>query len=173
MAIGMGLTAKQERFCREYLVDMNATQAAVRAGYSEKTAHSCGPRLMDNAGVIKKIRVLTDERARSLEITAERVLKELARVAFADPGDIVKVDERGRVKVTPTEQLTEDQRRAIQSVSQTADGVKIKMGDKLRALELVGKHIGLFIDRVEVHGNVRTETEEMPDAELDKILEGK
>jgi len=154
------------------MADMNATQAAVRAGYSEKTAHSCGPRLLDNAGVRKKIDELTKDRAKSLDITAERVLKELARVAFADPGDVVKVDSDGHVRVTPTDQLTEDQRRAIQSVSQTAEGVKIKMGDKLRALELVGKHIGLFIDRVEVHGAVKTEAEDVADEELDKIING-
>ena len=166
----MGLTAKQERFCREYLADMNATQAAIRAGYSAKTAHSIGPRLSENVGVQKKIEALKEERARSLDITAERVLKELARLAFADPTDIVSIGKNGVVTVKPTAQLTEDQRRVIQSVSETPNGIKIKFADKIRALELVGKHIGLFEERIRIESPKPVES--MTDAELEEIARG-
>lgn len=163
----MELTAKQERFCREYLADCNATQAAIRSGYSEKTAHVSGPRLLTNVSVYEKINSLKAERARSLDITAERVLKELARLAFGDPSEIVSVGKYGRITVKPTAQLTEDQRRTIHSVIQTADGLKIRFADKLRALELVGKHIGLFEERIRIEGPKPVES--LTDAELEEI----
>lgn len=167
MAIDMGLTAKQDRFCREYLADMNATQAAIRAGYSDKTAHSIGPRLLENVGVQKKVESLKAERAKNLDITAERVLIELARLAFGDPSEIVSVGKRGKVIVKPTEQLTEDQRRTIAAISETPNGLKIKFADKLRALELVGKHIGLFEERIRIDGP--KPVEKLTDAELEEI----
>lgn len=163
----MGLTAKQDRFCREYLADMNATQAAIRSGYSDKTAHVSGPRLLANVNVSKKIEALKAERAKSLDITAERVLKELARLAFGDPSEIVSVGERGKVTIKPTAQLTEDQRRTIASISEGPNGLKIKFADKLRALELVGKHIGLFEERIRIEGS--KPLEDMTDAELEEI----
>jgi phage terminase small subunit len=146
---------------------MSATQAAIRAGYSEKTAHSCGPRLLSFAGVKEKVAALQSDRAKSLEITAERVLKELARLAFFDPSEIVTVGKSGRITIKPTKEQTEDQRRAIQSVSETAEGTKIKFADKLRALELVGKHIGLFVERVQIEPPRPAKS--MTDAELEEI----
>lgn len=82
-----GLTPKQERFVREYRVDMNATQAAIRAGYSAKTAHSAGPRLLENVGVREAIDAKQQKLAAKLEITPERIEAELARYAFADAPD--------------------------------------------------------------------------------------
>ncbi len=71
------LTVRQERFVEEYLIDLNATQAAVRAGYSAKTAHSCGPRLLANAGVAAAISAAKQERAEATKIDAEYVLRKL------------------------------------------------------------------------------------------------
>ena len=75
------LTDKQARFVAEYLVDSNATQAAIRAGYSEKTAHSCGPRLLENAGVAEAIEAKRGKVLKKLELTAEKVLSDIYRLA--------------------------------------------------------------------------------------------
>lgn len=163
----MGLTAKQERFCREYLKDLCGAQAAIRAGYSPATAAATAARTLRIVKVQKKVEALKAERAKSLDITAERVLKELARVAFGDPAEVVSVRRGGRVVVRPTAELTEDQRRTIQGVSEGPNGIKIRFADKLRALELVGKHIGLFVDRVQVEP--ARPAEALTDAELAEI----
>lgn len=163
----MGLTAKQERFCREYLKDLCGAQAAIRAGYSPATAAATAARTLRIVKVQKKVEALKAERAKSLDISAERVLKELARLAFGDPTQIVSVGRRGRITVKPTAELTEDQRRTIQAVSETPNGIKIKFADKLRALELVGKHIGLFVDRLQVEP--ARPLEGMTEAELEEI----
>jgi phage terminase small subunit len=85
------LTPKQERFVAEYLVDLNATQAAVRAGYSRKTASSQGERLLRNVEVSKAIKAGQKKRVAKSEITAERVLTELAGVGFGTKSDMTKV----------------------------------------------------------------------------------
>lgn len=108
------LTAKQVLFCEEYLIDLNATQAAIRAGYSEKTANEQGARLLANVSVQEKIAELKAARAKRTEITQDTVIQELAAVAGAE--------------------------------------VKgIRAADKLKALELLGKHLGMFVERYEVN----------------------
>ncbi|BEU88683.1 terminase small subunit [Selenomonas sp. TAMA-11512] len=162
----MKLTAKQQRFIDEYLIDFNATQAALRAGYSKKTAAFIG------AQNLKKIQI-QDEIARRqrvlqvrTEISQDRVVKELARIAFADASDYVKVrteivhPKKGKpyavqtVKVKDTSELTKDQRAAIASIKQGTNGIELKLYDKTRAIEILGRHIGMFIDKVEISGNV-------------------
>lgn len=165
MAIGMKLSAKQERFCREYIIDLNATQAAIRAGYSARSANSMAARLIVKDSIQKKIRELQSERAAKLEVSAEAVVKELARLAFFDPGTVVRVLAGGVLEITPTDQLTDDQRRAVAAVSQSDGSTRIRFADKLRALELLGKHLGLFVERQEVVSKVSL-VEEMSDEEL-------
>ena len=88
------LTAKQQRFCDEYLIDLNATQAAIRAGYSKKTANEQGARLLVNVSIQKKIFELQKEREKRTEITQDSVLRELALIAFAKASDYAKVVEK-------------------------------------------------------------------------------
>lgn len=168
MAIGMKLSAKQERFCREYIIDLNATQAAIRAGYSARSANSMAARLIVKDSIQKKIRELQNERAAKLEVSAAAVVRELARLAFFDPGTVVRVLPGGVLEITPTDQLTDDQRRAVAAVSQSDGSTRIRFADKLRALELLGKHLGLFVERQEVVSRV-TQTDEMSDEQLMKI----
>lgn len=168
----MKLTAKQEAFCREYLIDLNGTQAAIRAGYAVRGARTHAARMLANANVQKKIGELQAERAERLEITADRVLQEIARVAFVDPASIVQVDRQGRVRVTPTGELTEGQRRAIQSVSQTAAGLKVRLADKLRALELLARHQGLLVERVQVSGVDEGAMGKLSIEELERLVNG-
>ena len=96
-----GLTAKQERFVQEYLVDLNATQAAIRAGYSEKRADQTGYENLRKPEIQKRIQALKDKTADKLEITAERVLQERAKIAFANAkylydGVIVRASDKNK-----------------------------------------------------------------------------
>ena len=156
----MALTPKQQRFVEEYLVDLNATQAAIRAGYSEKTAHSSGPRLLDNVGVASEIERRQSRVANKLEITAERVLTEISRMAFYDPGSLtgVRREENGDYSFDgiggpeDIRDLPEDVRRAIVGWSwDKAGNFTLKLADKGRALDQLARHLGLFNDKVDVN----------------------
>ena len=105
------LTDKQKRFCEEYLVDLNATQAAIRAGYSQKTAYRIGAELLQKTSVSEHLQKLIDERSKRTEITADRVLRELAAIAFSDRTELAQVGGHGEVNFTPTEQLSAEIKR--------------------------------------------------------------
>jgi phage terminase small subunit len=160
------LNDRQQLFVHEYLVDRNATQAAIRAGYSEKTAKQIGSRLLTNVDVVAAIDARRAAVSEKLEITQERVLQELAAIGFAKFLDFVTVKtERDTklgihpitgevvtlpagwcqyVKVLDTAELSPAQRAAVASIKQTIHGVEVKLHDKARALEMLGKHLGLF-----------------------------
>lgn len=165
----MRLNAKQSAFCNEYLVDFNAKQAAIRAGYSPRTAEQQGCKLLSKVKVQEKIAELTAERSSENKATIERIIKELCAIAFTRLTDIVYIDEDGLAKVKPTSELTDAQQRAIESISQTRYGVKIKMHDKTKSLELLGKHLGMWLDRVEVAERLKAET--LTDEQLKAIID--
>lgn len=172
----MALTAKQKRFCEEYLIDLNATQAAIRAGYSPKTAEQTASRLLRNVKVQEYMAKRQKELSRSTEITQERVIKELALIAFSNNADYAHVvekkmkaevggalvdvlDEDGKpvmyrtVEPVLTEELTEEQKRALAVIKKGRDGLEVKSCDKVKALELLGKHLGIFTDKIEANVN--------------------
>lgn len=149
----MALTPKQAQFAREYLVDLNATQAATRAGFSKKTAYSAGQRLLKNVGVAALISAGQAKRAAKLEVKSDDVLRELQTFGHLDPA--LLFDENGAF--LPLSKMPEHVRRAISSIEVEelfADkGVnriligylkKVKFWDKPKGLELLGKHISLF-----------------------------
>lgn len=138
------LTPRQERFVDEYLIDLNATQAAIRAGYSEKTAYSMGQRLLKNVEIQSVIQKRRQDRERRTEITQDRVLQELAAIAFARGTDYASVSTGGVVGIKPTDELNDTQKAAVLSIKETRNGVEIKLADKVGALELLGKHLGMF-----------------------------
>ena len=153
------LPDKREFFCREYLVDFNATQAAIRAGYSAATAGSIGHTLLKIVEVQKRLDALKAERAAAAGITAERVLQEIARLALSDSRDVVKFTrKRGRdgrklksmeVVIADFDDLTPDQAAQIAGVVQTkgkAPKIEVKIHDKVKALEMLAKHVGIFKD---------------------------
>lgn len=165
----MSINEKQKRFCEEYLIDLNATQAAIRAGYSEKTANEQGARLLANASIQEHISELMKVRSERTLVTADRVIKELAAVAFANIDDFARVeqvtytdtsiDEEGNpiytvrtrkdVNVFETELVDRDKIPAIASIKQTKEGIELKTHDKIKSLELLGKHLGMFITRID------------------------
>ena len=151
------LTEKQKRFAEEYLVDLNATQAAIRAGYSPDTANEQGSRLLANVNVKSTVDKMIAERSRRTGINADRVIREIAKIAFVNAGEIVDLD-----TALLMDKISDDDMAAIQSVKVKTfgeDGVEreVKLADKLKALELLGKHLGLFKDKLEVDGSVRSE----------------
>ena len=146
------LTNKQRAFVAEYLVDLNATQAAIRAGYSERTAYRIGAELLQKTSVAEAIAAGQAKRAQRVEITADRVVAELAKIAFADPRDLMEWGPDG-VKLKASADLTEEQAASVAEVSETTtkDGgsLRLKKHDKLKALELLGKHLGMFERKME------------------------
>ena len=173
----MALTDKQKRFCEEYLIDLNATQAAIRAGYSPKTAEQTASRLLRNVKVQEYIAKRQKELSRSTEITQERVIKELALIAFSNNADYAHVVEKKMqveaggalvdgnpvmyrtVEPVLTEELTEEQKRALAVIKKGRDGLEVKSCDKVKALELLGKHLGIFTDKIEANVNDTTRSE--------------
>lgn len=141
------LTPKQQMFCKEYLIDLNATQAAIRAGYSAKTAEWIGPQLLGKSHVSAEIQAQMDKRAAKIEITAEKVLQEIAKMAFANVKDLY--DEHGILK--PISELPRDVAAAVQSVkvnlTESCAVQEVKLWDKKGTLELLGKHLRLFSDK--------------------------
>ena len=104
------LTPKQAEFVRQYLVDLNATQAAIRAGYSERTASKIASELLGKTGVREAIATAQAKREQRTEITADRVVSELAKIAFADPRELMDWGPEG-VKLKDSADLTEEQDR--------------------------------------------------------------
>lgn len=143
----MGFTPKQAAFIREYLVDRNGTQAAIRAGYSERTANEQASRLLATASVRKAVDEAINRRAARVEVKADDVLRELIRIFSADVGRAF--DERGNI--LPIHEIPEDVRRAISSYEKDADGVvKVRFWSKPEALKLAGQHLKLFTEKHEL-----------------------
>lgn len=147
------LTPKQKRFVAEYLVDLNATQAAIRAGYSEKRASEIGYQLLQKTTVQAETRKAMADREERTGVTQDWVVQELYKIAHADRGGIAKVVGGGRaVELTDTDELDAEQRAALVGVEETKFGIKVTTCDKLKALELLGRHLGMFTDKVEQTG---------------------
>jgi phage terminase small subunit len=141
------LTPKQKRFADEYLVDLNATQASIRAGYNKKTARSIGAENLTKPDIQEYLQKCQSAREQRTEITQDRVIKELAAIGFANItnyAQVIRQDDSTLVEIVPTDELTEDQKSAVSSIKGTQFGIEIKLNDKIRALELLGKHLGVF-----------------------------
>jgi phage terminase small subunit len=190
----MIVNKRQRQFCDEYLIDLNATQAAIRAGYAEKYASTNAHKLLQITAIKEKIDELMAERAKRTEITQDRVLKELAIIAFSNAADYAAVvdeetyvevdgewikllDDDGNpvmkrtVKPVLTGSLTDEQKRALSVIKKGRDGFEVKPYDKVRALELLGKHLGMFQDKVEVTGEINNPLADLTTEELKKLIE--
>jgi phage terminase small subunit len=148
------LTDKQKLFCKEYLVDLNATQAAIRAGYSADSAAAIGSENLIKPEIQARVQELMDKRSKRTEITADRVLKELARIGFSDPRKVMAWNGETMV-VKDSEELSEDDAACVSEVSSTTTkeggSIKLKMHDKIAALDKLGKHLKLFTDVADVN----------------------
>ena len=149
------MTKKQKRFIVEYLVDLNATQAAIRAGYSPDTAGSIGSENLKKPEIRARIEKAIAERSKRTGINQDRIVMELAKIALLNPKGLVNFDE-----ATIKEDAADEDVAAVASVrvkrfpTKDGEGVEreVKMYDKTKALELLGRHLGMFKDKVEVSG---------------------
>jgi phage terminase small subunit len=172
----MALTPKQQVFVAEYLVDLNATKAAIRAGYVEKSAHVHASRMLRNAKVSDAIAEAMSARSQRTEITIDRVLKEYARLAFLDirkafdkDGNLLPIhdiddDTAAAIAGLEVESLLGSIDVEVELETQTQGGAlkrsrakkvigrlhKIKLADKKGALDSIAKHLGMFIERTEI-----------------------
>ncbi len=172
----MGMTHKQRRFVEEYLVDLNATQAAIRAGYVPNSAEKNSYALLKKPEVAAAIRQAMEQRSERTQISQDQVLRELAAIAFAKVTDHTCVAEDGAVRIAPTDGLSEQQRRAIAGIKVSRYGVQVSNYDKMKALELLGKHLGMFgsKEEAEVEENnllemLLEETEDMDTDDLPEV----
>lgn len=157
MAKERKLTVKQALFVKEYLVDLNTTQAAIRAGYSENSAYRIGAELLHKTHVASAIARAIGNRNKRVEISQDKILEELANIAFGDLRDVVEWSDKG-VQLKDSKELTPEQSAAISEVSETitASGgsVKVKRHDKVKAIELLMRHKGMLNDKLELGGRV-------------------
>lgn len=160
------MTDRQVQFVNEYLVDLNATQAYIRAGYTSKGANSKAATLMANPSIRARIDAALAERSRRTGVNADRVVRELARVAFADITDVVDVN---LAMIRPG--ASKDDTAVIASVKvKSGDDFterEIKLADKLKALELLGKHLGMYTDNIRVTDDRPTIVDNIPGGEGD------
>lgn len=133
----MALTAKQERFIQEYLIDLNATQAAIRAGYSPKTAYSIGTENLKKPVIASRVKERRDEVAKVAELTQEWVLKNLK--------DVVEKS----MQAVEVEKFDYEEKRMVGIGEYVYDSRGANT-----ALQLIGKHLGMFTDKLEVNGNM-------------------
>lgn len=172
----VALTEKQKRFADEYLIDLNATRA-YKVAYpnvkKDTVAATNGGRLLRNAEIKEYIEKRIKERERRTEITQDMVLKELAAIAFTDITEIVNTDGE-EVYIKPTATLSDMKKKAISSIKQTKDGIEIKFHDKEKALEMLGRHLGMFKDKVEVSGDMKVNNPyaELTTEDLKKLIGG-
>lgn len=151
------LTKKQQRFVEEYLIDLNATQAAIRAGYkrSEYTDTNAS-KILENTSIREAIEKAMAERSKRTGINQDRVVQELARIAFVNPQEVINADD-GSVRGN----ASKDDLACIQAVkvkiSESDKGKcterEVRLNDKMKALELLGKHLGMFTEKVDVDIN--------------------
>lgn len=188
------ITEKQKRFVDEYLIDLNATRA-YKAAYpsvkKDEVAASAAVRLLRNV----KVQAYMKERQKKIqertEVTQDRVILELARIAFSNGSDFAKVVTKPRkrmvwndqtqeyeekeieeqfVELIDTDALPVDKRAAIAAIKESKYGIEVTSCDKVKALELIGKHLGMFKDKVEISGQVNNPMEGLTTEELKKLI---
>lgn len=167
------LQPRQLKFCQEYITDLNATQAAIRSGYSKKTAKFMASRLLTNVNVQPYIQKLMDRRSTKVEVTAENVIKELSKLAFSNMIDILNINKNTGEALIDLSNLTREQAAAIQEYTvdeyfehdpsapdddkhamRKIKKIKVKLADKRASLELLARHLKLLTDRLDINVNL-------------------
>lgn len=157
------MTKKQKLFCEEYLIDLNATQAAIRAGYSPESARQSGTDNMKNPYIRARIEKAMAERSRRTGVNAERVVLELAKIAFVNAGMVIDATDATLKTDAALEDLAAIQSIKVKDMGDMGIEREIRMADKLKALELLGRHLGMFNDKIRLDAKLDT-------GKLDSIL---
>ena len=153
----MALTKKQKAFVQEYLIDLNATQAAIRAGYSPTSARQIADENMSKPDIKNAIDRAIAERSKRTGINADRIILELAKIAFVNPTDVINMDEatvRGEANREDTAAISSVKVKRIPTEAGDIVEREVKVYDKIKALELLGKHVGMFTDKFKVEGAI-------------------
>lgn len=158
------LTPKQACFCNQYLIDLNGKQAAIRAGYSAKTAENQASRLLSNAKVQQMVTRLQEKTRKRVEITKQEIIEELGAIAFADIRDYLWFD-GFTVRFKPFSELTDRQSKAIESVKQTKDGIELKLHGKSWSIERVCRLLGYDAPK-----DLNLNFENLSEDQLDQII---
>lgn len=158
-------TEKQKKFANEYLIDLNATRAYKKAYpnvKNDETAKAAASRMLTNVNVREYVEKRMKERQKRTEITQDKVVAELAKIGFAKVTDYLSID-NGHVYIKETDEIEECKIGAIAGIKEGTNGIEVKLNDKVKALELLGKHLGMF-ERLEEYKDALEK--------LDLILEG-
>lgn len=150
------MTKKQKLFCEEYLIDLNATQAAIRAGYSPETAYSIGQENLKKPEIRTWIDRAMAERSRRTGVNAERVVLELAKIAFVNAGMVIDATDATLKTDAAPEDLAAIQSIKVKDMGDMGIEREIRMADKLKALELLGRHLGMFNDKIRLDAKLDT-----------------
>ena len=156
------ITDKMRQFVDEYLIDMNGTQAAIRAGYSEATAQEQSSQLLDRPDIRELVEQRQKDRIDRTQISQDLTVNELKAIALSDIADFVIVKEGGVIEQRPFNELKKEQTRCVKKIKQTvrtaqsSDGavihqtavLELELYDKVKSLELLGRHLGIFNDRL-------------------------
>lgn len=166
------LSAQEQRFVTEYLIHFNGTQAAIAAGYAKRSAHVTSSRLLKRAKVAEAIAAANERKLLRAEHSADKVLQELALIAFGDIRELY--DDEGNPR--PLSELSAEAARRIASIEVVEGGKrswvrKVKTFDKIRALEALAKHHGLWREEVHHTGKVALEVIEAARGSLQKKLD--
>lgn len=152
------LTNKQKRFVEEYMIDLNASQAAIRAGYSKKTAPFIGAENLKKPQIAEKVHEMLEEARKRAAKTADDIRERLECLAFTDLTDIIEFNEHGVTVLKDSKDIKPEHRAALESVqfmqTDSAINFKIKKINPMKALELLGKEQGMFTDKVEHTGEI-------------------
>ena len=151
------LTQKQKKFIEEYLIDLNATQAAIRAGYSPNTARQIGSENLSKPVIQNAIDKAMAERSRRTGINQDRVIHEIAKLAFLNPVDVIDMDEatiKGEANRDDTACIASVKVKVVPTDEGSITEREVKTYDKLKALELLGKHLGMFTDKLKMESNI-------------------
>lgn len=157
------MTEKQKKFADEYLIDLNATRAykaAYKSVKNDNSAMAGASRMLRNVKVATYIEEKMAERAERTEIKQDDVVKELAKIGFAQITDYVEVQNINgfeKVIIKPTDEIEKEKIGAIAGIKEGRNGIEIKMNDKVKALELLGKHLGMFTDKQEIKAQISYE----------------
>ena len=150
MKLKNGLTHKQDIFCREYIIDYNATQAAIRAGYSEHTAKEIGCENLTKPNIKSHIDTLIEERKAKIEINEGYVLDKLMRYNEANIMDFYEIDENKQLVLKDLTKLPRRITDSISEIRQTKDGLMLKIVDKKGSAVDIGRYLGMFTDNLKV-----------------------
>ncbi len=161
------LTNKQKRFIEGYLIDLNATQASIRAGYSPQTAKEIGCENLTKPNIKNEVDKAMAEKSRRTGINQDRVLREIAKIAFVNPSDVINFNQATVKENASDDDLAVISGVKIKSIPTDYGDIQereVKLYDKLKALDMLGKHLGMFTDKIELKGDMGVKNiDDIPD----------